>query len=389
MLRTIFLTASQGDEGKNFEHVMRTIFLSRYSDLKLMVTSKADFDRYLTPATETVRAPFAGKFGLIVFSTYWLWKRRDSLNEVILISEPTVVGIVGCIAKLFANIRWVVDVWDIPIRHVPYRKDRNRLTELRIALTRFLMKLAYQRADLFIVGIRPDFQFRYFRVPQAKILAWQTTIWVPEAREVPPEQEDGGFNIICMKSSHTFECGLDVLLRAFSRVKRELPQARLWIIGKVREDAEASIREFRTLEGVEFFGFLEHARLMALIREAHLCVIPWRDEVDVTQLYPTKVMEYMTEGKLVLAAGVAGISDMIRDGEDGLLHRPGDPDDLAAKILMLYPDRALRRRLTENARKYHERFDTVRKHEEIFRVLQGMVHDAPALDLQGIRGEFS
>jgi glycosyltransferase involved in cell wall biosynthesis len=386
MLKTIFLTASKGDEGKNYEHIMRIIFLSRYSELTMLITSKADFNRYLSPGTKTVRSPFAGKFGLMVFSSYWLFNHRKMLNDVILVSEPSALGIVGFLGKLFAKIKWVVDVWDIPIRH---NINSNKLTQLRIWVTRVLMKLSYKKADLFIVGIRPDFQFRYYQIPERKILAWQTTIWVPSKSEDNfVAEDDGDFNILCMRSLHFPACGLDILMQAFLKIKKQLPNAHLWIIGKIREDVEEAIKDFRKLEGVEFLGFLEHSKVMQLIRQAHLCVIPWRDDVDLAQAYPTKVMEYMTEGKVVLAARIASISDMIEDGKDGLLHRPGDPEDLADKILSLYEDKALRQRLAEHARKYNWKFDTIRKHEEIFRVLKSMVHDTSAVDVHAIDGRW-
>jgi glycosyltransferase involved in cell wall biosynthesis len=319
----------------------------------------------------------------MLFSCYWLFKRRKELGKAIILTEPSALGITGFFAKIFVpNIKWVVDVWDIPIRHQKNLINRRRLTELRIRITRFLMKLVYKRADLFIVGIRPDFEFRYYEVPKSKILAWQTTIWIPDQRGDNGMKEDGYFNILCMRSMHTPACGLDILLGAFANVRKQIGNARLWIIGKIREDAEQMIRGFRNLEGVEFYGFLEHSNVMRLIRRAHLCVIPWYDDVDLAQAYPTKVMEYMTEGKVVLAARIAAISDMIRDREDGLLHRPGDPDDLAEKIVCLYKDKALRLRLAENARRYHRQFDTVCKHEEIFRVLKSLVNDRSPVDVR-------
>ncbi|HME42747.1 MAG TPA: glycosyltransferase [Syntrophorhabdales bacterium] len=384
MLKTVFLTASRGDEGKNFEHIMRIIFLSRYSDLTMLVTSRADFERYLSDGARTVRSPFPGKLGLIVFSFHWLLKNRKNLDNVILVSEPSILGVTGLLGKLVANIKWVVDVWDIPIRHQKYVINRHRFTELRVTLTRYLMRLAYKKADLFIVGIRPDFQFRYYQVPESKTLTWQTTIWIPDQRKDNLVEEDGYFNILCMRSLHTPACGLDILLKAFLNVRKQIDNTRLWVIGRIREDVEHTIKGFRDLEGVEFRGFLEHREVMQLIRQAHLCVIPWYDDVDLAQAYPTKVMEYMTEGKVVLAARIAAISDMIRDGEDGLLHRPGDPDDLADKIVALYKDGALRERLADNARRYHPRFDTICKHEEIFRVLKSLVNDRSPVDVNTI-----
>jgi hypothetical protein len=382
MLRTIFLTASNGDEGKNFEHIMRIIFLSRFSDLTMLINSKADFYRYLSPGTKTVRSPFGGRFGLIIFSMYWLINHRKNLNDVILITEPSVLGLVGYLAKIFANIKWVVDIWDIPIRH---HGHSSRFTQWRIRLTRILMKFAYRKVDRFIVGIRPEFQFRYYQVPQSKMLLWQTTIWLPKKNEKSfVDDDDKHFNILCMKSHHLPSCGLDILIEAFVKVRKQIGNARLWIIGRIREDVEEYIKDLRKLDEVTIFGFLEHEKVMQLIGQAHLCVIPWHDVVDLAQAYPTKVMEYMTEGKVVLAARIAAIAEMIRDGEDGLLHRPGDPDDLAEKILLLYRDQTLCRRLAENARKYHLKFDTIGKHEEIFRMLQGLVNDTSTIDVHTI-----
>jgi glycosyltransferase involved in cell wall biosynthesis len=382
MLRTIFLTASKGVEGKNFEHIMRIIFLSRYSNLTLLIASKADFCRYLSPGTKTARSPFAGKLGLVLFSTCWLIKHRNNLHNAIIITEPSVLGVVGYLAKLLTNVKWVVDVWDIPIRH---HGSNSRLTLLRIKVTRILMKLAYRKADRFIVGIRPDFQFKYYQIPESKILLWPTTIWIPQKNEdILSDEDDKHFNILCMKSRHLASCGLDILIQAFLKIRKQIGNARLWIIGRIGADVKRSIQDFIDLEGVEFLGFLEHSKVLHLIRKAHLCVIPWRDDVDLAQAYPTKVMEYMTEGKVVLAARIAGISDMIEDGEDGLLHRPGDPDDLAEKILMLYRDRALRKRIAKNACNYHFKFDTICKHEEIFRMFQSLVKGTSFTDFHTV-----
>ena len=353
----------------------------------MLVTAEADFCRYLSDGTRTVRSPFSGKLGLIIFTCYWLFKHRKNLDNAIVITEPSSLGITGFLAKQFlADIKWIVDVWDIPIRHQKNFSSRRKFTEFRIRLTRYIMRHAYKRADLFIVGIRPDFQFRYYQIPESKILAWQTTIWIPDQREDNLVEEGESFNILCMRSLHTPACALDILLRAFLKVRKQIDTARLWIIGRIRADVEETIKDLRGLEGVEFFGFLEHREVMRLIRQAQLCVIPWYDDVDLAQAYPTKVMEYMTEGKVVLAARVAAISEMIKDGEDGLLHRPGDADDLAEKIMTVYKDKALRRRLADNARTYHPQFDTIRKHEEIFRVLKRLVNDtSPLMPMRGTK----
>ncbi len=372
-MKTIFLTSSTGVEGKNYEHIMRVIFLSRFTDLTLLISKRADFQRYITTSTKTWRCPWGGgKVGLILYSFIKLFGERKRLDNVILFTEPSVLGIAGGLAKLLSGIKWVVDVWDIPIRYT----GNNKLTRWRIGLTRRLMKVAYRLADLFIVGIRTDLEFNYYNIPDSKILAWPTTIWIPKGKkEAEAQRDEDHFNLICMKSLHNHACGLDVLLQAFPKVKQQIPQARLWIVGRLDKDVAKAIEQLRHQEGVEICGFVEHTKLLEMIRQADLAVIPWRNEVDLAQLYPTKVMEYMTEGKVVVASRLAGIADMITDGHDGILVRPGDPEDLANNIIELYHDEERRQQLASNAQKYHRKFDTICKHEEIFRNLKRLIND--------------
>ena len=53
------------------------------------------------------------------------------------------------------------------------------------------------------------------------------------------------------------------------------------------------------------------------------------------EVFGVTVTEAMALGCPIVAARVGGIPEIIRDGIDGVLHRVGDPDDLAAQILSL------------------------------------------------------
>jgi glycosyltransferase involved in cell wall biosynthesis len=73
---------------------------------------------------------------------------------------------------------------------------------------------------------------------------------------------------------------------------------------------------------------------------------------------PNVLVEAMACALPVVTTPVSGIPELVRDGENGLLVPPDDPDALAAAILRLRGDAALRRRLGEAARAtVRERFD--------------------------------
>jgi phosphatidylinositol alpha 1,6-mannosyltransferase len=57
------------------------------------------------------------------------------------------------------------------------------------------------------------------------------------------------------------------------------------------------------------------------------------------------VQEAMASGVAVVAPAVGGPVDLIEHGTDGMLYRPGDANAMAAAVLTLGRDEALRRRL--------------------------------------------
>lgn len=64
---------------------------------------------------------------------------------------------------------------------------------------------------------------------------------------------------------------------------------------------------------------------------------------------PLKLAEYVAAGLPVVAPRIEQVADRLHDGIDALLVPAGDPDKLAASLLELRDDPALRRRLSEAA----------------------------------------
>jgi glycosyltransferase involved in cell wall biosynthesis len=279
------------------------------------------------------------------------------------------------LVKVAFSLPWIVDVWDIPLRYV----GSDRIKLLKNRLSKLLFRDLYRWADLFIVGIRPDRGFRYFRVPHEKILQWQTTIRLPEHQPAyAPKDASAPFQLLCMRSNHNKDMGLDILGAAFGILEKNIPHVRLWIVGKIDEDVEQSVTTLRASKRVTFTGFMNHAELMKLIAEVDCCVIPWRDVEDLAQTYPTKVMEYLTQGKVLVAARLQGISEMITDGYNGLLFAPGNHRELADKIEALARDEGLRKYISSNAALYNEKFDGELKNQCIMERLIKICDDKRA-----------
>lgn len=94
---------------------------------------------------------------------------------------------------------------------------------------------------------------------------------------------------------------------------------------------------------------LDRAALIAALRETDLLVVPSRWYENS----PNVILEAFAAGVPVVAAAHGGMAEMIRDGVDGLLFRPGDVDALTAALRRVAVEPSLRSRLRAGVRRPH------------------------------------
>ncbi len=143
------------------------------------------------------------------------------------------------------------------------------------------------------------------------------------------------------------------LIKAAARVVSIDPTVRFLVVGD-HTGTEAFRHHYRSLARL-----VENERLTE-----HVIFAGFRDDVpqvlsglDVSVLatnfegFGLVIVEAMAQGTPVIATEVGGVTEIIVDQDTGLLHRPADDADLAAKILTLLSDKALAERLAGAGRR--------------------------------------
>jgi glycosyltransferase involved in cell wall biosynthesis len=155
--------------------------------------------------------------------------------------------------------------------------------------------------------------------------------------------------------------GVRVLIRAMAAIVREV-DARLVIAGPVvspKFDAalREGIRELGLSEKVELLGPVDHDQIPALIATAAVCVVPAAADLtpNPTVVFPTKLLEYMACKRPIVAPKRETVTQVVEGGREAILFEPGDPIDLARKVLRLLGEPGLRERIAANA------YDRVRR----------------------------
>jgi glycosyltransferase involved in cell wall biosynthesis len=138
--------------------------------------------------------------------------------------------------------------------------------------------------------------------------------------------------------------GIDVLLDAWPDITRQVPSARLRLVGDgpLRAPFE---RRYATRTDIEFVGTVGAPALSSLLDTCSLLVLPSRSEG-----LGRVVLEAFARGRPVVASRVGGVTDVVTDSVTGLLVEPNDPGALARAVVSLLRDREFAARLGEGAR---------------------------------------
>jgi phosphatidylinositol alpha-mannosyltransferase len=169
------------------------------------------------------------------------------------------------------------------------------------------------------------------------------------SRQVTPLEQfcDGKLNILFVGRMEKRK-GFKYLLGAYEKVKRELPQCRLIVVGP-QDRSYGKYQRLavkRNLKDVVFTGYVSYEELPRYYKSADICCSP----ATRWESFGLVLLEAMAAGKPTVASDIAGYAAVVNDGVDGLLVKPRDEKALAGTILQLLQDGSLRERMGEMGR---------------------------------------
>ncbi|MGE3077017.1 MAG: glycosyltransferase family 4 protein [Dehalococcoidia bacterium] len=176
------------------------------------------------------------------------------------------------------------------------------------------------------------------------------------ARPVPPIEEfnDGKKNILFVGRPEKRK-GLKYLLRAYMRIRSQVSDTRLIVVGA--GDFSRYERIMATFPDVVFRPDVPYADLPRYYRSATVFCCP--NTGNESQGYV--LLEALASGRAVVASNIEGFAGVMTDEVEGLLVRPKDAEAAAAAIVRLLKDPKLRARFSERGQELarHYSWDNV------------------------------
>ncbi len=207
--------------------------------------------------------------------------------------------------------------------------------------------------------------------------------------------DEGSSSACILLYTRFFEFPVSRVVDVFGRVRRRVPSARLLVVGEGLFGEEEELFRLAARSGltvvgpalddapssacldgagsgsardVTYTGWVPPEELPAIFARAAVAMYPFDDTLVNRTKCAVKLGDLLAAGVPVVAEGVGQNREYVRDGETGLLVKPGDVGAFAEAIVGVLRDPALRDRLGQGAaRDVRERFAWERLVESVER----------------------
>jgi len=149
---------------------------------------------------------------------------------------------------------------------------------------------------------------------------------------------------------------VDILIKAFCRLKKNLPQERLKLFligdGPQKNNLASLARILKLEDDVIFLGEKPHEEIPRWLNLADVFVLP-----SASEGFPTIIVEAMACGVPIVATNIGGVPEAISDGNTGILTAPNDVDSMIKAIARCIMDEefvgSIKKQAIEKAKEFN------------------------------------
>lgn len=171
-------------------------------------------------------------------------------------------------------------------------------------------------------------------VPRSHCVAIPCPVSNPIVRSLPKKEKKPTFlyvsRLIKMK-------GIESVLTAFSYIKKELPEAQMWVIGDGSPayiaQLKMQVRNLGLEDSVMFMGKTSEKEKLMYMRRAHMLL-----HASIREGWGLVVLEAASQGTPSVVYNVPGLRDTVKNGKTGVVVRENTPEVLAAEAVSLCKD---------------------------------------------------
>ncbi len=136
------------------------------------------------------------------------------------------------------------------------------------------------------------------------------------------------------------------VVEAVESIRTEFPAVKVYMAGDGEVEELRSVVEKKKLgRYIDIVGWADFSRKLGLMKECGTILLPSYHEG-----LPMTILEGMAAGKVIISTDVGGIPEVVQDGYNGIIIRPGDIEALGAAMKRLMTDESFDAACSEHNR---------------------------------------
>jgi len=198
----------------------------------------------------------------------------------------------------------------------------------------------------------------HFRIPPHRFQCWVNPVnsnWLRRPRRTKLRQSAAPKNekILLTAARLIPYKRTDQAIRALALVVKEYPRVKLLIAGEgpQRPELELLARRLGLTDRITFLGNVAHDQMVDYYKISDLFLSP-----NIVTTITLTVAEAMISGLPIVAVDVRDAGKAIRNGYNGFLVPPDDPQALSSRVLTILKNPKLQRTLGSNSQKFARRY---------------------------------
>jgi glycosyltransferase involved in cell wall biosynthesis len=254
-------------------------------------------------------------------------------------------------------------IWHI---HEFGREDHNLIFDWGEKISYFVMN---KTSDICLVNSQAVCEKFKKIIDPSKLRVVYYSVSIPDWLKNPsrPEFRQEGCNCLIIGQLQEGK-RQEEAVRAVGELKKMGIKARLSIAGEGDVDYKKRlliiIKKKKLNQSINFLGY--NPNPLEFYQKADIVLVCSRAEA-----FGRVTIEAMKTGKPVIGADAGGTSELIKDGFNGLLYKPGDYKELALKIKYLLDNPNLRQRMGLNAQNWAmKKFSSANYGSDVYKILK-------------------
>mgnify|MGYP005847257897 CR=1 FL=1 len=269
--------------------------------------------------------------------------------------KPDIVHINGSRAMLYAGsaskILGLKTVWHV----------RKIVKDLPLDI------LLYNLSDIVIANSKATSErFSYFRNAESKVKVVYNGVNIKKfKRSSKDDKREFGippnFKVITSIGRLEYAKGFSFFLKAAKHILDRIKNIKFLIVGDgpLKEELVKITEEMRLKDNVVFTGYINRKDITKIYSITDVFVLS-----SLREDFGNVVIEAMASGIPVVATSAGGVPEIIKNGIDGLLVPPKNPEAIAAACIKLLKNKELYKRISTTAREKIRKYFTITKHSE-------------------------